>query len=74
MEEEDEDYEIQIPHMQNTEDEEHMEDLMVNTILIFDLQMTNKSVNNNCRSEGFGMQRSKDDLSKVFTESTEVFA
>jgi hypothetical protein len=37
MEEEDEDYEIQIPHMQNTEDEEQMENLMVNTILIFDL-------------------------------------
>ncbi len=25
--------------------------------------MINKSMNNNCRSEGFGMQRSEDDLS-----------
>jgi hypothetical protein len=41
--------------MQSTEDEEHMEDPMVNTILIFDLQMTNKTMNNNNKSEGFGM-------------------
>jgi hypothetical protein len=49
--------------MQNIEDEEQMEDLAINTILIFNLQITNKSMNNNCKSEGFGMQRSKDDLS-----------
>ncbi len=36
MEEEDEDCEIQKPKMQNTKDEEQMEDHVVNTILIFD--------------------------------------
>ncbi len=45
--EEDEDCEIQKPHMQNIEDEEQIEDLLVNTILIFDLQMINKFVSNN---------------------------
>ncbi len=35
--------------------------------------MTNKPVNNNNRSEGFGMQKSKDDLSWVLAESIEVF-
>jgi hypothetical protein len=50
-----------------------VEDLVVNTILIFDLQMINKSVNNNYRSEGFGMQRSKDDLSWVLAESIKIF-
>jgi len=35
-----------------------MEDPTINTILIFDLQMTNKYVINNYRSEGFGMHRS----------------
>jgi hypothetical protein len=59
MEEEDEDYEIQRPH--SIKYEEHMEDLTVNTILIFNLHMTNKFVNNNYRSEGFVMQRSEDD-------------
>ncbi len=68
MEEEDEDCEIQKPQMQNTKDEEQVEDPMVNTILIFNLQMINKSVNNNYRSEGFGMQKSKDDLSWVSIE------
>jgi hypothetical protein len=33
-----------------------MEDPAVNTILIFDLQMINKSMSNNYKSEGFGMQ------------------
>jgi hypothetical protein len=58
MKEEDEDYEIQKPQMQNTKYDEQMEDPTINTILIFDLQMTNKSVINNYRSEGFGMHRS----------------
>jgi hypothetical protein len=47
-----------------------MKDLMINTILIFDLHMTNKSLSNNCKNEGFGMQRSKDDLLRVLIEST----
>ncbi len=47
---------------------------MVNIILIFDLQMTKKSMNNNCKGEGFGMQRSNDDLTQISAESTEVFA
>ncbi len=70
MEEEDEDCEIQKPQMQSTKDGEHMKDLMINTILIFDLHMTNKSLSNNCKNEGFGMQRSKDDLLRVLIEST----
>ncbi len=53
--EEDEDYEIQKPKMQSIENKEQMEDPTIKTILIFDLQMTNKSMSNNCRSEGFGM-------------------
>jgi hypothetical protein len=73
-EEEDEDYEIYKPQMQKTKDEEQMEDPMVNTILIFDLQMTDKSMNNNYRSEGLEMQRSKDDLSRVLVELTKIFA
>jgi hypothetical protein len=36
-EEEDEDYEIYKPQMQSIKDEEQMEDLAVNTILIFNL-------------------------------------
>ncbi len=40
-----------------------MEDPMVNTILIFSLQMTNKSANNNYKHEGFGIQRFEDELS-----------
>jgi hypothetical protein len=59
--------------MQSIEDDEHMKDLAVNIILIFDLHMTNKSVNNNYKSEGFGIQRSKDDMSRVSTESAKVF-
>jgi hypothetical protein len=35
--------------------------------------MTNESMNNNNRNEGFGKQRSKDELSRLSTESTEVF-
>ncbi len=56
---EDEDFEMQKPQMWNTKEENPT----VNTILIFNLQMNNKFVNNNPKSEGFGMQRSKDDLS-----------
>jgi hypothetical protein len=41
--------------MQSIENKEQMEDPTIKTILIFDLQMTNKSMSNNCRSEGFGM-------------------
>ncbi len=32
-----------------------MEDPMVNTILTFNLHMTNKSVSDNYKSEGFGI-------------------
>jgi hypothetical protein len=51
-----------------------MENPIVYTIFIFDLQMINKSMINNCRSEGFGMQKFEDDLSRVSIESTIVFA
>ncbi len=50
-----------------------MEDFAINIILIFSLEMTNKSMNNNCKSEGFGMQRFEDDLSWVLAESIEIF-
>jgi hypothetical protein len=36
--------------------------------------MNNKFVSNNCKNEGFGIQRSKDDMSGVLAESTTVFA
>jgi len=36
--------------------------------------MNNKYVNNNYKSEGFGMQRSKDDMSGILVESLIVFA
>jgi hypothetical protein len=40
-----------------------MKDPMVNTILIFYLQMINKSVNNNYKHEGFGIERFEYELS-----------
>ncbi len=59
--------------MQSTKDEEQMEDHVVNIILISYLQMTNKFVSNNFRSEGFGMQIFEDDLLRVSITLTEVF-
>ncbi len=50
-----------------------MENLAIDTMLIFDLHMIHKSMNNNYRSDRFEMQRSEDDLSKVLVELTEVF-
>jgi hypothetical protein len=49
MDKEDEDCEIQKPHIQNIEDEEQMKDLVVNTILILELHMINKSICNKCK-------------------------
>jgi hypothetical protein len=66
-------YEMQKPQMQNTKDEEQMEDPMVNKILFFHLHMTNTFVSNNYRGERFGMQRFEDDLLRVLTESRTVF-
>lgn len=60
-EEEEEDYEIQKPQMQNIEHEEQIKDHVINIILIFDLEVTNKFVSNNCRSERLGMHRTEDD-------------
>jgi len=51
---EDEDCDIQKPQIQSNENEEQMEDLALNTILIMELHMTNESVSNFCRNEGFG--------------------
>jgi hypothetical protein len=58
-----------------------MEDLVVNTIFIFDLKIINKSMRNKYISERFGMKRSEDDLSwvliklaKVFTQSLDLLA
>jgi hypothetical protein len=50
-----------------------MKDPMANAKLIFDLQMNNKFVNNNYRSERFGMQRSKNNMSRISTKLIEVF-
>jgi len=36
--------------------------------------MTNKSVSNKYKIEGFGLQKSKDDLLGVSNESTKIFA
>jgi len=51
---EDEDCDIQKPQLQSNEDEEQIEDLALNTILIVELHMTNESMSNICRNEGFG--------------------
>jgi hypothetical protein len=74
IEVEGEDCEIQKPQIWSNEDEEQMKDFVVNTILIMELQMINKSMSNNCKSEGFGMQRFEDDLLGVSAELVEVFA
>ncbi len=58
--EDDEGCEIQKPQMKNVEDKKQIINLVVNTIFVFDLQMSNNY--NNAR---FGMQRSKDDMSDV---------
>jgi hypothetical protein len=42
---------------------------IVNIVFIFDLQMSN-----NCSSEGFGMQKSKDDMSSISAKSTIIFS
>ncbi len=55
MEEDDENCEIQKPHMQSIKVEEQMKDPMVNIILIFDLNMINKFKSNNYKSEGYGI-------------------
>jgi hypothetical protein len=60
--------------MGHNEKEEHMKDLKVNTIFILELQMTNKSLSNNCRSEGSRIQRFEVDLLWVLVELIEVFA
>ncbi len=49
------DCEIQKPQIQSLEDEEQMKDLVIDTILILELHMINKSIGNYCKSEEFGM-------------------
>jgi hypothetical protein len=58
-----------------------MEDHVVNIILIVELHMTNESMSNNYRSEGFGKLRSDNEMfrvsiksTKLFTQSSRVFA
>jgi hypothetical protein len=41
---------------------------MINTVLILGLHMINKFVGNNNKSQEFGMQRSKDDLSRQLNQ------
>jgi hypothetical protein len=50
-----------------------MEDLVLNTILIFDLQMNNTFMSNNCKNEGLEIQRFEDDFSRVSIESATIF-
>jgi hypothetical protein len=54
--------------MKNVKNKEQITNPLVNTNFIFDLQM-----NNNYNNEGFGMQRSKDDMSSVLAQSTTTF-
>ncbi len=61
--EDDEVCEIQKPQMKNDEDKEQIIDPIMNTIFIFDLQ-----ISNNYSSARFGMQRSKDDMSSISVE------
>ncbi len=49
--------EVQKPQMKNDENKEQITNLVMNTIFIFDLQMSN-----NCSNARFGMQRCKDDM------------
>ncbi len=56
--------------METIENQEQMKNLVVNTILILEHHMTNKSMGNNYKTGEFGMQRSEDDMSKVQVEST----
>ncbi len=51
---EDKDCDIQKPQIRSNENEEHVEDLMINTILIVQLHTTNEFVSSNYKSEGFG--------------------
>ncbi len=74
MKEEDEACEMKKPYMQSIEDEEQMEDPTINIILIFDLQMTNKFMSNNCKSEGFGMKKFENDMLRVSNESLDLLA
>jgi hypothetical protein len=46
---------------------------MVSTILIFDLQMINKSMNNNYKRGDFGIQRFEYELSWTWAKSVEIF-
>jgi len=41
--------------VKNVGDEEQIKDPALNIMLIFDLQMHNKSMSNNYKSEGFGI-------------------
>jgi len=59
--------------MQNIEHEEQIKDHAINIILSFDLEVTNKSVSNNCRSERHGMHRTENDRLGVLAEFLEVF-
>ncbi len=60
--------------MWHIKDEEQMKDLEVNIALISYLYMTNKSVSDNYSNEGFGMQKSENNLSGVLIKSTKIFA
>jgi hypothetical protein len=54
--------------MNNVKYKKQIANPAVNTLFIFDLYM-----NNNCKSVGFGMHRSKDDMSCVLAKSMVVF-
>jgi hypothetical protein len=54
--------------MKIDEDKEQITNPVVNIVFVFNLQ-----TNNNCSSAGFGMQRSKDDVSGISIKSKIVF-
>ncbi len=56
------------------DEEEQMKDPEVNTILILELQMTKKSLNNNYKNEGSRIQKFEVNLLGVLVELTKVFA
>ncbi len=68
IEEDNEGCEIQKPQMKNVRNKEQITYPIVNIVFIFYLQM-----NNNCKSVGYGMQRSKDDMSYILAKLATMF-
>jgi hypothetical protein len=54
--------------MKNNEDKEQITDPTMNIVFIFDFQKSN-----NCKSVGFGMQKSTNDMLGILTKSGTIF-